>query len=248
LNECVNSSANIGVVIIRVEPNSIGRRIRRGLVAAATAALVAAGLLVGPSILPGGNAVPSASAACPQVEVIFARGRLESPGTGVLGNAFVNALRSKVNKNIGVYAVRYPADSEIDIGANDMSAHIQNMAKTCPDTRLVLGGYSLGAGVTDVVLAVPFGFFGFDNPLPAGMDQKIAAVALFGNGIQWVGPISNFSPLYSERTIELCHGADPICNPADPDTWEQNWVDHAARAYIDAGMVNQAADFVAARV
>jgi cutinase len=236
------------VVIIRVESNSIGHRIRRGLVVAATATLVAAGLLVGQSILPGSSAIPSASAACPQVEVIFARGRLESPGTGVLGNAFVSALRSKVNKNVGVYAVRYPADNEIDIGANDMSAHIQNMANTCPDTRLVLGGYSLGAGVTDVVLALPFSFFGFDNPLPGAMEQKIAAVALFGNGFQWVGPITNFNPLYSARTIELCHGADPICNPADPDTWEQNWVDHAARAYIDAGMVNQAADFVAARV
>ena len=110
MNECVNSSASIGVVIIRVEP-SIGHRIRRGLVAAATATLVAAGLLVGPSILPGSSAIPSASAACPQVEVIFARGRLESPGVGVLGNAFVSALRSKVNKNIGVYAVRYPADN-----------------------------------------------------------------------------------------------------------------------------------------
>ena len=248
MNECVNSSANIGVVIIRVERNGVGHRIRRGLVAAAAATLAAAGLLVGPSILPGSGATPSASAACPQVEVIFARGRLESPGVGVLGNAFVSALRSKVNKNIGVYAVRYPADNQIDVGANDMSAHIQNMAKTCPDTRLVLGGYSLGAGVTDVVLALPFSFFGFDNPMPDGMDQKSAAIALFGNGFQWVGPITNFNPLYSERTIELCHGADPVCNPADPNTWEENWTDHAARAYIDAGMVNQAADFVAGRV
>jgi cutinase len=236
------------VVIIRVERNSIGHRIRRGLVTATAATLVAAGLLIGPSILPGGNAIPSASAACPQVEVIFARGRLESPGVGVLGNAFVSALRKKVNKNIGVYAVRYSVDNEIDVGANDMSAHIQNMANTCPDTRLVLGGYSLGAAVTDVVLALPFAFFGFDNPLPADMEQKIAAVALFGNGSAWAGPITNLSPLYSERTIELCHGADPICNPADPNTWEENWVDHAAKAYIDAGMVNQAADFVAGRL
>ena len=121
--------------------------------AAVTAILTAAGLLVGPSIVPATNLIPSASAACPQVEVIFARGRLESPGVGVLGNAFVSALRSKTKKNIGVYAVRYPADNEIDVGANDMSAHIQNMANTCPDTRLVLGGYSLGAAVTDVVLA-----------------------------------------------------------------------------------------------
>jgi len=234
-------------VIIRVERDSMGHRIRRGL-AVAAATLTATGLLMGSSIVPGGNAIPSASAACPQVEVVFARGRLEPAGTGVLGNAFVGALRNRVNKNIGVYAVNYPADNQIDVGANDMSAHIQNMAKNCPDTRLVLGGYSLGAAVTDVVLALPFAFFGFDNPLPADMDQKIAAVALFGNGSAWAGPITNFNPTYSERTIEMCHGADPICNPADPNTWEKNFVDHAAKAYIDAGMVNQAADFAAARL
>jgi len=235
-------------VIVGDEYNRTGLRIRHGLLTAVLTALSAASLLVGPSILPGGKTLPTASAACPQVEVVFARGRLEPAGVGVLGNAFVNALRNRVNKNIGVYAVRYPADNQIDVGANDMSAHIQSMANNCPDTRLVLGGYSLGAAVTDVVLALPFAFFGFDNPLPAGMEQKIAAVALFGNGSAWVGPITNFNPLYSERTIELCHGADPICNPADPNTWEQNWVDHAAKAYIDAGMVNQAADFVAARL
>jgi len=118
--------------------------------------------------MPATGYLPSASAACPAVEVVFARGRLESPGVGILGNAFISALRSKSNKNIGTYAVKYPADTEIDIGANDMSAHIQSMMNNCPDTRLVLGGYSLGAAVTDVVLAVPFDFFTFKNPLPPG--------------------------------------------------------------------------------
>jgi cutinase len=112
----------------------------------------------------------------------------------------------------------------------------------------VLGGYSLGAAVTDVVLALPFSFFGFDNPLPPEAEQHIAAVALFGNGSQWAGPIGNFNGVYAERTIEMCHGADPICNPADPNTWENNWSDHLAKAYINAGMVNQAADFVAGRI
>jgi cutinase len=215
----------------------------------AAAVVVAAAALIAPSVVPGTTAlVPSASAACPAVEVIFARGRMESPGVGALGNAFVSALRSKTNKSINVYAVRYPADNEIDVGANDMSGHIQDMMNNCPDTRLVLGGYSLGAAVTDVVLALPFDFFGFKAPLPPGADLHIAAVALFGNGIAWVGPITNFNPLYRERTIELCHGADPICNPADPNTWEDNWPAHLARAYIDAGMANQAADFVAGRI
>ncbi|MBE1547748.1 cutinase [Mycobacterium sp. OAS707] len=224
------------------------RRWTRRCAFVAIAVVVAVAGLIAPATVPAPGVIPSASAACPAVEVIFARGRLESPGVGALGNAFISALRAKTNKNVGVYAVQYPADNQIDVGANDMSAHIQSMMNNCPDTRLVLGGYSLGAAVTDVVLALPFNFFGFKNPLPAGADTHIAAVALFGNGSAWVGPITNFNPLYSERTIELCHGADPICNPADPDTWQDNWPAHLASAYISAGMANQAADFVAARV
>ena len=200
-----------------------------------------------PAGAPGAAPVATAQN-CPEVQVVFARGRIESPGAGQIGNAFVSALRSKTRKNIGLYAVDYPADNEIDIGANDMSRHIQQMAANCPNTRLVLGGYSLGAGVTDVVLAVPFQFFGFNNPLPPGIDRHIAAVALFGNGVQWVGPIATFSPLYRDRTIELCHGDDPICNPTDPENWEAYFPDHLAPAYIQAGMVNQAADFVAGKL
>lgn len=213
---------------------------------------VTAALAVVAAVLPSGSpgAPRSAAAAnCPQVEVVFARGRYESPGTGVLGNAFVNSLSSKIGgKSMGTYAVKYPADTEVDVGANDMSRHIQYMVNNCPDTRMVLGGYSLGAAVTDVVLAVPMAAFGFDSPLPEGTDQHIAAVALFGNGSQWVGPITNFNPLYNDRTIELCHGADPVCNPADPNTWKENWPQHLANAYVQAGMANQAADFVAGKL
>lgn len=221
--------------------------IRRHLVLGLVAAFIFGALLIAPQTVT--SLTPSATAqSCPAVEVIFARGRLESPGVGRLGNAFVSALRSKSNKNINVYAVQYPADNELDVGANDMSGHIQYMMNTCPDTRLVLGGYSLGAAVTDVVLALPFNFFGFDSPLPPGADRHIAAVALFGNGITWAGPIGNFNPIYRDRTIDLCHGADPVCNPADPNTWEDNWPAHLAASYIDAGMANQAADFVAGRI
>lgn len=210
---------------------------------------LAAAMVVAPAALPQVIAVPEARAAsCPDVEVIFARGRLESPGTGVIGNSFVSALRSRVHKNIGVYAVNYPADNQVDVGANDISRRIQYNMDNCPDTRLVLGGYSLGAAATDMVLALPIPILGFKNTLPAGADSHIAAVALFGNGTQWLGPITNFNPAFTDRTIELCHGADPICNPADPDTWEANWPDHLAAAYQKAGMINQAADFVAGKL
>jgi cutinase len=211
----------------------------------AVGALVLA-LTFGPAVAPA--MIPTASAACHDAEVVFARGRQESPGAGVLGNAFVSALRSRVNKNVGLYAVQYPADTEVAIGANDMSAHVQSIINSCPDTRVVLGGYSLGAAVTDVVMAAPGAMFGFTNPLPPGADQHIAAIALFGNGTTWVGAIKNFNPVYTDRTVDLCHGADPICNPADPHTWQDNWSQHMANGYIQDGEVNQAADFVAGKL
>jgi cutinase len=203
-------------------------------------------LALAPAIVPA--MMPTASAACHDVEVVFARGRQESPGPGILGNAFVSALRSKVNKNVGLYAVNYPADTEVAVGANDMSAHATSIINSCPDTRIVLGGYSLGAAVTDVVMAAPGAMFGFNNPLPPGADQHIAAIALFGNGTKWVGPIANFNPTYADRTIDLCHGSDPICNPADPHTWQDNWNQHMANGYIQDGELNQAADFVAGKL
>jgi cutinase len=233
-------------------PIRVGRWGRRYFVLAAVSVVAAAGLVMGPAAAPSrlAGAVPAASAAaCPEVEVVFARGREEPPGTGILGTALVSALRSKVRKNIGFYAVNYDADTQVDQGANDMSQHIQYMAHNCPDTRLVLGGYSLGAAVTDVVLAVPSSFFGFDNPLPVGSDAHIAAVALFGNGTQRVlGPVSAFSPLYGDKTIELCNSDDPICSNVDPNNWNSDWPNHLANAYIKSGMINQAADFVAGKL
>jgi len=210
------------------------------LVISATATITLA-----PVALPAAHAAP-----CPQVEVVFARGRIEPPGAGRVGEAFVDALRAKTDQNIGFYAVDYPADTEIIQGANDMSRHIQYMATNCPDTRLVLGGYSLGAAVTDVVLAVPAPVFGYTNPLPLGMNEHIAAVALFGNGTRKVlGPVSDVSPLYGDKTIDLCTDDDPICNNnLDPNTWADNWPAHLQASYIDSGLVNQAAAFVAARL
>ncbi len=196
-------------------------------------------------------AAPNAAAAgCPDVEVIFARGRTEPPGTGQIGQAFVDAVRARTDKTVGFYAVNYPADTQIIEGANDMSRHIQSMAANCPNTRLVLGGYSLGAAVTDVVVAVPSPIFGYSNPLPLGMDDHIAAVALFGNGTRKVlGPVSAINPLYGDKAIDLCTPDDPVCNTnLDVNTWADNWPSHQYHAYLDAGLIDQAATFVAARL
>jgi cutinase len=188
------------------------------------------------------------AAMCPPAEVVFARGRNEPPGPGQVGAAFVNALRYLRGPNISLYPVNYPADTQVDQGANDMSRHVQWMARNCPGTRIVLGGYSLGAAATDLVLAVPISAFTFNSPLPPGTDRHIAAVALFGNGANWAAPITALNPTYQNRTIDLCHTADPVCNPSSPYHWRSEWQDHLAPGYIQSGMVAQAAKFVSARL
>ncbi|MGH3523320.1 MAG: cutinase family protein [Mycobacterium sp.] len=212
----------------------------------AAAALVAAALVVAPALAPFPTAppIPAASAACPGAEVAFARGREEPPGVGLVGGAFVNSLRSKVpSMSIGSYGVNYPADVSAAKGANDMSAHVQSMAASCPNTRLVLGGYSLGAAAADLVVAVTQPAFGFTDPLPPGMDQHIAAVALFGNGTRRVlGPVPDFSPAFAGKTIDQCAAGDPICSNG------MHWHAHLQPSYINSGLVDQAAGFVAGKL
>src|ERR1700734_300879 len=172
---------------------------------AATAA-IAGGLLSASAVIPSSSTpLPVASAACPDAEVVFARGREEPAGVGLIGQSFITALRKKVPQmTIGSYGVNYPANTEVDVAANDMSAHAQSMAASCPNTKLVLGGYSLGAAAADVVVAVDRPGFGFTNPLPPAVDRHVAAVALFGNGTQRVlGPALNFSPAFAGKTIDL---------------------------------------------
>src|ERR1700730_4163138 len=111
--------------------------------------------------MPIGDIATASADGCPDIEVVFARGTNDAPGLGDVGGAFVDALRGKVGgRSVGAYAVNYPASFDFLAaadGANDASGHIQYMVDNCPDTRLVLGGYSQGAGVIGVVrgVAVP---------------------------------------------------------------------------------------------
>ena len=213
------------------------------------AALLAVGFLIVPALAPFPTAtpIPTASAACPDAEVDFARGREESPSVGEVGQAFINSLQKKVpHMSIGSYGVNYPADVSVTKGSNDMSAHVQSMAASCPNTKLVLGSYSLGAAAADVVVAMNQPGFGYTDPLPPAMDQHIAAVALFGNGTQRVlGPVPAFSPAFAGKSIDLCAAGDPICTGGVQDL---HWHSHLQPSYIDSGLVDQAASFVAGKL
>ena len=59
------------------------------------------------------SVIPSASAQCPDVQVVFARGTGEAPGVGPTGQAFVDALHQRVGgHSFDVYPVNYPASDQ----------------------------------------------------------------------------------------------------------------------------------------
>jgi cutinase len=186
---------------------------------------------------------PAASAdPCSNVAVVFARGTHQAPGLGDVGQAFVDSLSSQVGgRSVGVYAVNYPANDDYhtsaSIGSDDASTTIQNTVASCPNTRIVLGGYSQGATVIDLSTSA----------MPPSAADHVAAVALFGepsSGLSstlWGGqPLPTISPLYAGKTISLCAPDDPIC------TGGGNIMAHVS--YIDSGMTSQAATFAANRL
>ncbi|MDA2893485.1 cutinase family protein [Mycolicibacterium sp. BiH015] len=200
--------------------------------------------------IPMAVGIPSASAQpCPDVEVIFARGTGAPPGLGWLGTAFVDSLRAKMgDRSVAAYGVNYPASFDFDVsapmGAADAAGRVQWMADNCPDTKLVLGGNSQGAGVIDLITVDPKPLGRFTpTPLPPNLADHVAAVAVFGNPLRDIpggGALPQLSGTYGPRTIDLCGLDDPFCSSG------LNFPAHFS--YIKNGMVEEAANFVAGRL
>jgi hypothetical protein len=233
-----------------------GRRIARFLTAAGVAICTTSALLSAPA--------PTASAQpCPDVNVVFARGTSEPPGVGGVGQAFVDALRAQAGgKSVDVYPVNYPASADfgsgiqfaqtVIAGISDAANHVQATAANCPNTRIVLGGFSQGAVVAGFVTSavvpegVPAAFV--PAPMPPAVADHVAAVTLFGKPsdqfMRDVGaPPVVIGPLYVPKTIDLCADGDTVCNGAPPGP-----PGAAHILYTVNGMVNQAATFAANRL
>jgi hypothetical protein len=208
--------------------------------------------------------LPSAAAEpCPDVEVIFARGTGEPPGVGGVGQAFIDALRSQTgSRSVAVYPVNYAASGDFNDtmafaqtvvdGIRDAGGHVQSTAANCPNTRIVLGGYSQGAAVAGFVTsaAVPPGVPAalVPQPLPLEVANHVAAVALFGTPSeawtsQYGAPPIVIGPAYAAKTIRLCAEGDTIC-----DGTPGGGPSFAHALYPVNGMVGDAATFAAGRL
>ena len=209
------------------------------------AAGIAISLLTAASTLLG--SAPTAQAApCPDVELVFARGTSEAPGIGRVGDALNSQLVSQLGgRSIGIYPVNYPATYDFLAaadGAVDATNHMASMTGRCPGTRFILGGYSQGAAVVDMLMGIPplgnkIGDVGSAPPLPASLADKVAAVAVFGNPAAKFGnPVSAAMAPFAGKGIDLCNNGDPICS--------QGRNPFAHTSYEKTDLVGDAAGFV----
>lgn len=221
-----------------VTARSAGRLLGLG----ASALVIAAGLLATPA------AAPRASADdCPDVEVIFARGTNEPPGLGRVGDALVDSLRQQTGGlNILPYGVNYAA-SKLQLhggdGANDTIDRVKKSVEKCPNTKIVLGGYSQGASVMDIVAGVPIGGISWGNTLPAQYANNIAAVVTFGDVADRAGgSLPTKSAMLGSKAADYCNPNDPICHAGEGNEWSGH-----TEGYVPV-YTTQAAAFVAQKL
>ena len=203
---------------------------------------------------PAVTGTAAAADPCSNVEVVFARGTNEPPGVGATGQAFTDALTARLpGKSVDVYPVDYPASLDFSRAADgvaDASNKIGSVVAACPQTKVVVGGYSQGAAIAAYITTdnVPDGYAlppGITGPLPPNVANHVATVALFGkpsNGfldlVDRNAPPTTIGHLYSAKTIDLCAPSDPVCASSG-----FNRAAHSA--YRSNGMTDQAADFAA---
>lgn len=198
---------------------------------------------------------PSTASAdpCPDAEVVFARGTDEAPGLGETGQAFVDALRTRLpERSVEAYPVNYPATNDWPTGIQgirDAAAHIEATAANCPKTKMVLSGFSQGAAVMGFTTAdtIPDGVDGNDvpRPMPPEVAEHVAAVVLFGTpnerAMNFLGqPPVSIGPAYAAKTIQLCAPEDPVCSEG------LNFAAHAPDAY--GGIADEGAAYAANRL
>ncbi|KAF3386403.1 putative cutinase 1 [Penicillium rolfsii] len=139
-------------------------------------------------------------ASCKELTFIFARGSDEVGNMGsVVGPPVATQLKSLTGNKVNVQGVTYAAtaESNVALGANGgpiMANLVETALQQCPDTKVVLGGYSQGAMVVH-------------NAASRLTQDQVAGAVLFGDPFktQAVGKLA------SSKVKEYCASGDPVC-------------------------------------
>ncbi len=164
-----------------MNPSPIIRRIAGLAVATAAGAVALTTVWATPAA-----AVPS-SGGCAQVSIITARASTEAAGEGITG-ALVTQVVNASTQTVSRASVNYPAtlnnyaNSSLQ-GINALKSQLTNLVNSCPNTKVVLMGYSQGAHVVgDVLGGGQGGSLGATTaPVASSVSSHVVAVATFGD-------------------------------------------------------------------
>ena len=200
-------------------------RARKALMIAAGGVVMAGGLAVAPLTY----AAQAPGNGCADVEIIGARASTERPGLGVLIGPLAQRVTRASSQTVRSTAVDYPASlanyqNSVRQGVADLAEKIEATASSCPDTAIVLAGYSQGAQVIGDAIAGS-GRLGRPAVDAAALD-RVAAVALFGDPTFTAGEPFNAEnrnrngvfargrgalDAVADRTRSFCNQGDRFC-------------------------------------
>ncbi|KAF3483856.1 cutinase [Arthroderma uncinatum] len=164
-------------------------------------------------------------APCQPLTMIFARGTNEAGNMGrIIGRPLAAALRKQTGNKIIIQGVNYDATPEGNLllglnGGPKMAELLEQSLAQCPDSKVVLVGYSQGAMVTHSGALLS--------------EHGISAIAAFGDPGRFVP----FLHVSADKVKKYCLPGDPVClNGFDLDAHFRYGVfaDDAAQFLIQA--------------
>ncbi|KAI9167888.1 Cutinase [Paramyrothecium foliicola] len=166
---------------------------------------------------------------CRAVTMIYARGTSQQGNIGdpaAVGPLFFNSLASRIGaSNLAVQGVTYAANVAGFLAGGDaagsrtMASLAQRAVTQCPNTKIVLSGYSQGAQLVHNAA----------TQISAAVANRITAVLTFGDPKRNQG----FGAIPASRTRVICRTGDNICegglNPGGAHTrYQENAAEAAA--------------------
>ncbi|KAG6916236.1 hypothetical protein DXG01_007769 [Tephrocybe rancida] len=151
---------------------------------------------------------------CSAVTVYFARGTTEIGTLGTfVGPPFQSALKSALaGRTLEFVGIKYPAAIGGYLaggdqgGATTMANLVTAKASSCPNTKIVISGYSQGAQVTHLAA----------GKLSSSAQSRVNAAVLFGdpdNGQAFPGPINGHVKSFCAPGDLICHGQSVVLPP-----------------------------------
>ncbi|KIJ31995.1 carbohydrate esterase family 5 protein [Sphaerobolus stellatus SS14] len=133
-------------------------------------------------------ATPTARAACFNVTVVFAHGTSETAPIGsVVGPPFQAALQTALgSKPLNFIGITYAADvaafgaGEDAAGLATLAADVASQASACPNTKIVVSGYSVQSRVNAIIM---FGDPDNGQALPGVLNSRELIICAAGDDI-----------------------------------------------------------------